>query len=230
MQLNTFRSLCRSLLVSAPLFALLACSSSGPKAKAIDNALLADLSDEERAPIALARSARDEAGDALAVAAKELKNAPERVKMGKANLDSEKAAHAKSKLAAEYAKNSGTPEEAAAAAASLEFHSAMMEAAKLEVELNQREYELAKISHKMAEGNLELAEAKIEATKARAVKGLNLAATAEIDPDLYQSIVENRTQAVEKLRQKLADRKSGIKEMRDRVVSLQNSASAMEPR
>lgn len=230
MQLNSLRRLGFSLLVSAPLFALVACSSSGPKVQKIDNALLAELSDDARAPISEARSARDEAGDALAVAAKELKNAPERVKIGKANYDSEKAAHAKAKLAEEYARNSGTPEELAAAAETLEYHGAMMEAASLEVDLNQREYEMAKISHKLAKTNLDLAEAKVEATKARAVQNLNLASTSEIDPAVYQEQVEKHVKAAEKLRQQLAEKKSGVKEMRDRVVTLQNAASAMDPR
>ena len=198
-----------TLLTAFVLASLTACSSTKPSQ--VDNALLAKASTESRAAIASARSERDVAIDAMAIASSEASHASDEVEMAKLALKTATAESKQSKKGVEIAETAGSPEQLKTAALKHSRTLSLEEVAKAVVAVEKQEFELAKNEKKSAEAVHELRLAQVEEAKAIAVQDVDLVEVRKLPLAEFRKRVATEQREVEIAKERIVESTKRLK-------------------
>ena len=220
----------RLLLTGVLAGLLLAGCGSSKKLLSIDNALLDMVPQEEMVPIFEARTKRDAAEDALAVAKRDLKLAREEEQLSRASLKRYKARYAESKVALQIAEEDGTASRIQAASLEYSYSSARSEQARAGLVAAERGLKRCELALDTAEEAHRHALARVELEKATALQGADRGDVQGILLEDYRAQFEKSDKRLAKLRDKLEREDRRFAEATEKWEAARREASEIEER
>jgi hypothetical protein len=216
----------RSCRLSFLALCLLLASCSSTKSYQVDNALLAEVSSEEKAEIQTFRAERDRAADAAASSEREVRAAENRVELARAALETERTRMAQAKLGTSIAKKDGTAGGFEKAERFEQQVAAEVDAKRAALGLRKRELEHAKLTDKLAQERVMLTSAEVELAKAKAVQNVDRMAVKKIDLSDFEKQVAFHRKGVEdaiklctKSEERVAQAQSSLETAQTKAVS-----------
>jgi len=210
------------------LTAALASCASSPRMAPIDNALLAEVPTEAKAPIADARPARDAAEDAYALARSNTKKAEAEVELARAALKTIRSQLDQSKTAVEAAAQS-TENELSKAQAQHTHALANADYAREYLAVRKRELELAKLREKLAQETRELSLAQVELKKAEALQNVDLVEAQSIPIKDYRKQVAYHEEEVDTTKSRVRTAQRRTEDAQTDLIKMKRKVDSLKP-